>query len=204
MRKEREQLWGRLDPALAPEARAALQRVPRELFLPVRERPLANQNRPLAIGWGQTCSQPEMVGVMVAALLPLSGARVLEVGAGSGYMAAVLRAAGASEVVTLELIPELAATARRNLSRAGVGRVEVRCQDGRRGAPDRAPFHAVVVSAAAGTVPAALLGQVAEGGTVLAPLGGPEEQELVLIRRRAGGEWQTEVLGSCRFVPLLE
>jgi protein-L-isoaspartate(D-aspartate) O-methyltransferase len=181
-----------------------LRRVPRELFLPAREQPLAYQNRPLAIGWGQTCSQPEMVGVMVAALLPLSGARVLEVGAGSGYMAAVLRAAGASEVVTLELIPELAATARHNLSRAGVGKVEVRCQDGRRGAPDRAPFQAVVISAAAGTVPEALLAQVAQGGAFLAPLGGPEEQELVRLRLGGGGEWHREALGPCRFVPLLD
>ncbi|MDA8394472.1 MAG: protein-L-isoaspartate O-methyltransferase [Candidatus Dormibacteraeota bacterium] len=172
--------------------------------MPPRARQLAYQNRPLAIGWGQTCSQPEMVGVMVAALLPLSGARVLEVGAGSGYMAAVLRAAGALEVVTLELIPELAATARRNLSRAGVGRVEVRCQGGRRGAPDRAPYQAVVISAAATTVPEALLGQVAEGGTVLVPLGGPEEQELVRLRRGGDGEWQREGLGPCRFVPLMD
>ena len=181
-----------------------MRRVPRELFLPAREQPLAYQNRPLAIGCGQTCSQPEMVGVMVAALLPLSGARVLEVGAGSGYMAAVLRAAGASEVVTLELIPELAATARHNLSRAGVGKVEVRCQDGRRGAPDRAPFQAVVISAAAGTVPEALLAQVAQGGAFLAPLGGPEEQELVRLRLGGGGEWHREALGPCRFVPLLD
>ena len=181
-----------------------MRRVPRELFLPAREQPLAYQNRPLAIGWGQTCSQPEMVGVMVAALLPLSGARVLEVGAGSGYMAAVLRAAGASEVVTLELIPELAATARHNLSRAGVGKVEVRCQDGRRGAPDRAPFQAVVISAAAGTVPEALLAQVAQGGAFLAPLGGPEEQELMRLRLGGGGEWHREALGPCRFVPLLD
>ncbi|MGC8474264.1 MAG: protein-L-isoaspartate O-methyltransferase family protein, partial [Candidatus Dormibacteria bacterium] len=174
------------------------------LFLPEATRPLAYQNRPLAIGFGQTCSQPEMVGAMVAALLPLAGARVLEVGAGSGYMAAVLRAAGALEVVTLEVVPELAATARRNLSRAGVGGVEVRCQDGRRGAPDRAPFHAVVISAAAGTVPEALLGQVAEGGTILAPLGAPEEQELVRLRRGGGGRWLREELGPCRFVPLIK
>ncbi len=141
---------------------------------------------------------------MVAALLPLSGARVLEVGAGSGYMAAVLRAAGALEVVALELIPALAATARHNLSRAGVGTVEVRCQDGRRGAPDRAPFQAVVISAAAEAVPEALFEQVAEGGSVLAPLGGPEEQELVRLRRGGGGKWQGEKLGPCRFVPLLD
>ncbi len=141
---------------------------------------------------------------MVAALLPLSGARVLEVGAGSGYMAAVLRAAGALEVVTLELIPELAAIARHNLSRAGVGNVEVRCQDGRRGAEDRAPFQAVVISAATETVPEAMLGQVAAGGTILAPLGAPEEQELVRLRRGVGGGWQREELGLCRFVPLLD
>ena len=165
-------------------------------------RPYAYQNRPLAIGFGQTCSQPEMVAAMVAALPPLDGATVLEVGAGSGYMAAVLRAAGALAVVALELIPELAATARRNLNRAGVEGVEVRCQDGRRGAPDRAPFQAVVISAACLAVPEPLLGQVAVGGTLLAPVGGPEEQELVRLRRQGDQGWEREGLGPCRFVAL--
>lgn len=185
-----------------PAALAALGLVRREQFLPSETARFAYQNRALAIGWGQTCSQPQIVGMTVAALAGLKLDAVLEVGAGSGYLAAVLRAAGASQVTAVELVPELAAICRRNLNDARVSGIEVRVGDGRSGAPDRAPFDAVVVSAAAPEVPAALLEQVRVGGRLVAPLGRPEEQRLWVLGRSEAG-FERRDLGPCRFVPLL-
>jgi len=184
-----------------PAARAALGAVRREMFLPSEMARFAYQNRALAIGWGQTCSQPQIVGMILAALTGLRLGRVLEVGAGSGYLAALLRAAGAAQVIAIELIPELAATCRRNLNTAQVSGVEVRVGDGRRGAADRAPFDAIIISAAAEAVPDALLQEVRVGGRLVAPLGPPEEQHLWALARTPQG-WSRRDLGSCRFVPL--
>lgn len=180
---------------------AALAAVPRELFLPPSLRDLAYENRPLAIGWGQTCSQPEMLAAVLSAALPLRGRSALEAGAGCGYLAALLVAAGAGPVVAVELIASLAELARQNLARAGVEGVEVRCGDGRLGAPDRAPFGVVVVSAAAERIPPALLDQVADEGVLVAPVGGPDHQRLVRWRR-SRGSWARADLGACRFVAL--
>ena len=181
---------------------SALEAVRRELFLPAELAELAYQNRALAIGWGQTCSQPQIVGMTVGALAGSGLGTVLEVGAGSGYLAAVLRAAGAADVIAIELVPELAAVCRHNLNRAFVTGVEVRVGDGRLGAPDRAPFDAVAISAAAEAVPAALLDQVRVGGRLVAPLGSPQEQHLWVLHRSQAG-WDRRDLGPCRFVPLL-
>ncbi|HUY55927.1 MAG TPA: methyltransferase domain-containing protein [Candidatus Nanopelagicaceae bacterium] len=185
-----------------PAVLAALGSVPREQFLPPETARFAHQNRALAIGWGQTCSQPQIIGMTLAALMGLRLDSVLEVGAGSGYLAAVLRAAGATRVTALELVPELAAICRRNLNRAMVSGVEVRVGDGRSGAPDLAPFDAVVISAAAPEVPAALLQQVRVGGRLVAPLGTPEEQHIWVLGRSEAG-FERRDLGPCRFVPLL-
>ena len=180
---------------------AAMARVPRELFVPERVRPYAYADDALPIGEGQTISQPFVVAT-ICSLLALDGSeRVLDVGTGSGYQAAVL-AELAAEVVTIERIPELAETARDALARAGYANVEVRVGDGSLGVPDRAPFDAVAVAAAAPTVPTALYEQLVEGGRVVVPRGSRQGQELVLAVRTSAGPVERTVL-PVRFVPLL-
>ena len=181
---------------------AALETVPRETFLPPDQRGRAYEDRPLAIGYGQTCSQPWIVAVAVKALELRPGASVLEVGAGSGYLAALLCAAGAGKVVAIEIVPVLAARARRNLDRAGVSGVVVMVGDGRLGAPGNAPFDAVIISAASPTVPSALPSQVTDGGKLVLPLQAPHEERLWCLTRN-GSDWSRQDLGECRFVPLL-
>jgi protein-L-isoaspartate(D-aspartate) O-methyltransferase len=176
--------------------------VPREAFLPAEQRDLAYEDRALAIGYGQTCSQPWMVAVVMQALDLEQGASVLEVGAGSGYLAAVLRAAGAGRVVAIELLAELAVQARRNLNQAGVTGVVILVGDGRHGAPERGPFDAVVVSAAATRIPPALLRQVGPGGKLICPVASRGSERLWCLQRQ-NGDWSRLDLGECRFVPLV-
>lgn len=178
---------------------AAMSEVPRERFVPAAERDLAYDDGALQIGAGQTISQPWIVAAM-ASLLELTGdERVLEVGAGSGYSAAVLSRL-CREVVTVERHASLADTAGELLSQLGYDNVDVRVGDGSRGAPDRAPFDAISVTATArGGVPADLVDQLAPDGVVVCPVvRGAEEQ---LTRLRAGVE---EPLLPVRFVPLVE
>lgn len=180
---------------------AAMERVPRELFLPEELRRRAYDDAALPIAGGQTMSQPYIVAKMCA-LLSLDGdERVLDVGSGSGYHAAVL-AELADEVVTIERIPELAQIARVNLAAAGYDNVEVRVGDGTRGVPDRAPFAAIAVAAAAPELPEALYDQLEVGGRIVVPVGGRTNQRLQLIVRSPEGP---AVLRSvpCRFVPLV-
>jgi protein-L-isoaspartate(D-aspartate) O-methyltransferase len=180
---------------------AAMERVPRELFLPEELRRRAYDDAALPIAGGQTMSQPYIVAKMCA-LLSLDGdERVLDVGSGSGYHAAVL-AELADEVVTIERIPELAQIARMNLEAAGYDNVEVRVGDGTRGVPDRAPFAAIAVAAAAPELPEALYDQLEVGGRIVVPVGGRTNQRLQLIVRSPEGP---AVLRSvpCRFVPLV-
>ncbi len=180
---------------------AAMARVPRELFVPESERALAYSDRALPIGFDQTISQPYMVAA-TCELLGLSGdERVLDVGTGSGYAAAVL-AELAAEVVTIERLPALAERARLVLAAAGYERVEVRVGDGSLGTPDRAPFHAIAVAAAAPRVPDALYEQLAPGGRLAVPLGSRGGQRLVLVVRTPEGPAERRSL-PCRFVPLI-
>jgi protein-L-isoaspartate(D-aspartate) O-methyltransferase len=180
---------------------AAMARVPRELFVPDGVRAYAYADDALPIGEGQTISQPYVVAT-ICSLLVLEGAeRVLDVGTGSGYQAAVL-AELAAEVVTIERIPELAETAREALARAGYPNVEVRVGDGSLGVPDRAPFDAIAVAAAVPTVPHALYDQLVEGGRVVVPRGSRQGQELVLVVRTPERPVERTVL-PVRFVPLL-
>ena len=180
---------------------AAMERVPREEFVPSAERGDAYADRALPIDAGQTISQPLMVGVIVEALELLDGELALDVGTGSGYQAAVMAACGA-RVVSVERIPDLAAAAAATLARLGFD-VEVRLGDGSLGAPDRAPFDAIAVGAAAPRLPVALARQLREGGRLVVPVGGgPEGEELIRLRV-SGGRWLTENLGPCRFVPLI-
>ena len=182
-----------------PLVLTAMADVPRERFVPADLAEVAYEPRPLAIAHGQTISDPQIVATMTLALQLCGTERVLEVGTGSGYAAAVLsRCAG--EVVTIEYHQQLAATARQVLGELGYDNVEVRHGDGRDGAPDRAPFDAISVTAMAyGQVPPALLEQLAPGGVLVCPVGDDNGGELIRCR---GGH--TETLLPVRFVPLIE
>ena len=179
----------------------AMGRVPRELFLPEDLRHLAYEDGALPIGFGQTMSQPFIVGT-ICALLGLEGdERVLDVGTGSGYQVAVL-AELASEVVTIERVPELAERARGALVEAGYERVEVHAGDGSLGVPERAPFAAIAVAAAAPIVPPALYAQLVDGGRLVLPRGSRWGQDLVLVVRTDEGPLERASV-PCRFVPLV-
>ncbi len=179
----------------------AMGRVPRELFLPEDLRHLAYEDGALPIGFGQTMSQPFIVGT-ICSLLGLEGdERVLDVGTGSGYQAAVL-AELAAEVVTIERVPELAERARDALVEAGYERVEVHVGDGSLGVPERAPFAAIAVAAAAPIVPPALYAQLVEGGRLVLPRGSRWGQDLVLVVRTDEGPVERASV-PCRFVPLV-
>ncbi|MEJ2870982.1 protein-L-isoaspartate(D-aspartate) O-methyltransferase [Actinomycetospora sp. OC33-EN08] len=175
---------------------AAMAAVPRERFVSSELADAAYDDTPLPIGGGQTISAPFVVARMVAALELVGGERVLEIGTGHGYAAAVLAACGA-EVVSVEYDGELAVTARRCLAAAGVTGVEVRHGDGALGAPDRAPFEAVSMTATGPQFPPAVLDQVRPDGVLVGPLG--EDRDGVLVRRQRGRE---VALGPVRFVPL--
>lgn len=178
---------------------AAMERVPRERFIPESFRAAAYADRPLPIGLEQTISQPLMVAAMLEALELRGEERVLEVGAGSGYLAALLGEL-AREVIAVEIIPELAARARQTLAELGVTNVRVELGDGGVGYPSAAPYDAIVVSAGAPDVPFELLAELGPAGRLVIPVG-REPQELVRMRRR-GATFSRESLGSCSFVPL--
>jgi protein-L-isoaspartate(D-aspartate) O-methyltransferase len=180
---------------------AAMGRVPRELFVPDSVVHLAYEDGALPIGFGQTISQPFIVAT-ICSLLGLSGSeRVLDVGSGSGYQAAVL-AELAAEVVSIERVPELGESAREALRQAGYGNVEVRVGDGSLGVPERAPYDGIAVAAAAPVIPPALYEQLVEGGRLVVPRGGRWGQDLVLVERTPAGPVERRSV-SCRFVPLL-
>lgn len=165
---------------------AAIGRVPRELFVPEELAASAFADRPLPIGEGQTISQPAMVALMAEAARIGAGDRVLEIGSGSGYGAAVLRAL-ADRVTTVERIGALAERARSTLERCGLGDVEVVVGDGTLGWPDRAPYDAVVVTAAGPSAPPALIEQLAESGRLVMPVGlENRRQRLMRFTRRSG------------------
>jgi protein-L-isoaspartate(D-aspartate) O-methyltransferase len=179
----------------------AIGRVPRELFVPEDLRRRAYDDRALPIGHGQTISQPFMVATICVALDLDGDERVLDVGTGSGYQAAVL-AELAAEVVTIERVAPLAERARETLAAAGYERVEVHVGDGTLGVPERAPFDGIAVAAAAPSVPEALYAQLAPGGRVVVPIGTRRDQQLeIVIRGPHGPEERSSV--PCRFVPLV-
>lgn len=180
---------------------AAMRRVPRELFVPPELRDAAYEDTALPIGHGQTISQPFVVAA-TCALLGLRGdERVLDVGTGSGYAACVL-AELAAEVVTIERIRELALGAAAALAEAGHPEVDVRVGDGSLGVPDRAPYDAIAVAAAAPSIPPALVAQLSVSGRLVIPRGTRHAQRLVLVECRGGTLAERESV-TCRFVPLL-
>ena len=179
----------------------AMAAVPRDEFVPADHRGAAYDDVPLPIGHDQTISQPLVVALMTQALELRPGDRVLEIGTGSGYQAAVLRQL-VDHVDTVERIPALADQATALLLELGIDRVEVHTGDGTLGWPDGAPYDAVVVTAGGPEVPAPLLEQLADGGRLVAPVGPRHAQELVRVRR-TGDRTECEDLGPVAFVPLL-
>ena len=182
---------------------AAMRTVPRHRFVDPSLLERAYDDTPLPIGAEQTISQPYMVALMSEALeLPERGARVLEVGTGSGYQAAVLAALGAHGI-TIERLPVLAAMAHRRLEDLGFGEaMHVEIGDGTEGWEASAPYDAILVSAGAPVIPRPLVRQLAPGGRLVLPIGDRDEQVLVRLRRTADGVLVEEYLGNCRFVEL--
>ncbi len=178
----------------------AMERVPRERFVSEDQAGHAYDDNPLPIGEGQTISQPLIVAMMTEALALTGEERVLEVGTGSGYQAAVL-ASLARQVVTVERFQNLAEAAKQRLKDLPNVRVEV-AKEGVLGWPDSAPYEAVIVTAAAPYVPQMLLDQVVDGGRIIIPVGPRDQQELLLVTKRGEGI-QRKSLGGCRFVPLI-
>ena len=178
----------------------AMTRVPRHLFVPESLRPYAYEDRPLPIGREQTISQPYIVGYMTDVLQLEPSHRVLEIGTGSGYQAAVL-AEIATHVYSIEIVAELAEGARRALTESGYRNVDVRTGNGYLGWPDRAPFDRIIVTAAPPTIPNALVDQLAVGGIMVVPVG-TDYQEIAIISRSASGTTETRTIGV-RFVPMI-
>jgi len=199
---------------LAPEVMAAVGRVPRHAFVPRMEEAHAYRNEPLPIGLGQTISQPYIVAVMTDQALGDKGgvgpgARVLEVGTGSGYQAAVLAELGC-EVWSIEALPELAAEAAQRLKALGYDTVHCRQGDGAAGWPEAAPFDAILVTAAATAIPPALVDQLKPGGRLIIPLGPPDgvrrhtaTQRLLRLERGSNGSLKETVVLPVAFVPLV-
>jgi protein-L-isoaspartate(D-aspartate) O-methyltransferase len=197
VRMVREQIAGR--GISDPRVLAAMSRVPRHELVPEDVRDHAYEDRPLPIGHDQTISQPFVVAYMTEQLQLRGGERVLEVGTGSGYQAAVL-AEIAGEVYTIEIVEPLGKRAQADLQRLGYQNVHVRVGDGYRGWPELAPFDAIVVTAAPERVPQPLVDQLAVGGRLVLPVGG-FDQELVRIERRPDGIHQERLI-DVRFVPM--
>ncbi len=179
----------------------AMGEVPREEYVPQRSRSRAYSDSALPIGEGQTISQPWIVAAICQALELSGGERVLEVGSGSGYSAAVLIRL-AAEVIGVERHASLAETARQALDAQGVAGVELLVGDGSRGLPERAPFDAIAVHATAPAPPLTLLGQLAADGRLVVPIAG-DRADMLTVFRRQGEEVRTEEIGPCRFVPLI-
>lgn len=180
----------------------AMGRVPREHFVRRPDRDRAYEDAPLSIGHGQTISQPTMVALICVEVAIAPGARVLDVGTGSGYQAAVLAEMGA-QVDSIERIPELAEVARLSLVEAGYGsRVTVHVGDGTLGLPERAPFDAIAVAAAAPRIPESLYEQLALRGRLVVPVGGRRGQRLEVVVRTEEGPAVARTV-PCRFVPLV-
>ncbi len=184
-----------------PAVRAAMIAVPRHLFVPAHYRDHAYDDVPLPIGHNQTISQPYIVALMTQALRLTPTSRVLEIGTGSGYQAAVL-AHITPHVWSVETVPELAESARQRLKALGYP-VQVKMGDGRLGWPEHAPYDAIIVTAASADVPPALAAQLAEGGRMVIPIGETSWDQILWCIHKEGGHFRREFLAEVRFVPLV-
>jgi protein-L-isoaspartate(D-aspartate) O-methyltransferase len=184
-----------------PDLLRVMRTTPRHLFVPLDLQFRAYEDRPLPIGYGATISQPYIVALMTELLGPARNHRVLEIGTGSGYQAAVL-AQLVDHVYTIEIVPELARSAEQTLRRLGYSNVTVRQGDGYRGWPEEAPFPLVILTASPPEIPQTLIDQLARGGRLIAPVGSLGSQELVLIEKRADGTLHRRSVGPVAFVPM--
>lgn len=180
---------------------AAMGKIPRHLFVPEEEREASYTDHPLAIGEGQTISQPYIVALMTEELSVRPGLKVLDVGTGSGYQAALLAELGAN-VFSIERIASLSESASKTLRRLEYNQVILRVGDGSLGWPEEAPYDGIIVTACAPEVPAALLEQLAEGGRLVIPIGSTLAQTLMVFER-SRGEWVKREVCGCIFVPLI-
>ncbi len=184
-----------------PRVLAAMREVPRHLFIPPPYDRSAYEDSPLPIGNGQTISQPYIVALMTELLKPEPADNVLEIGTGCGYQSAIL-ANLVKKVTSIERIPVVADLARSNLTSLGFSNVEIITTDGTLGYPENAPYNGIIITAATPSVPKPLLGQLADKGRLVAPVGGREVQELVVLTSHKGSISQ-ELHGGVRFVPLI-
>jgi protein-L-isoaspartate(D-aspartate) O-methyltransferase len=190
-------------PSMSPRVRAAMGKVERHRLVPPEQSAYAYRNRPLPIGHGQTISQPYIVALSTDLAAPEPHHVVLEVGTGSGYQAAVL-AEIVSRVFTIELLPPLGKEAEERLKQLNYPNIEFRIGDGYRGWPEKAPFDAIVVTAAAPRVPEALVAQLKVGGRLVIPVGAAGgDQELLLLVKTAEGKVERKSILPVRFVPLV-
>jgi protein-L-isoaspartate(D-aspartate) O-methyltransferase len=183
-----------------PKTLRVMAKVPREKFVPKEMRARAYEDRPLPIGYGQTISQPFIVAFMTQELKPKASDRVLEIGTGSGYQAAVL-AELVAEVYTIEIVRPLAQQAETLLGELGYKNIHVKAGDGYKGWPEHAPFDAIIVTAAPDHIPQPLVEQLKEGGRMVIPVGGAIVQHLNVLEKRGGVVKQTAAI-PVRFVPL--
>ena len=181
----------------------AMRNVPRHLFVPQNLRHSAYADSPLPIGFGQTISQPYIVAFMTECIEPVSGMKVLEIGAGSGYQAAVLAYLGC-EVYTIELLPELADRAEKILSQLKYSNVNVKCGNGYLGWPDEAPFDAIIVTAAPEKIPEKLIEQLKDGGKMIIPVGPVQSLQYLKLITKKGKKLIEKDLLPVRFVPMIE
>lgn len=184
-----------------PQILAAMQKVPREEFLPPDVKNMAYDDRAIPIGYGQTISQPYVVAFMTRALALKPGDRVLEVGTGSGYQTAVL-AELVKNVYTIEILPVMGERAAATLQRLGYTNISTKIGDGYRGWPDAQPFDAVIVTCAADAIPQPLVDQLAEGGRMIIPVGPQGEPQNLVILKKTGGKLEQKKVLPVTFVPM--
>lgn len=185
-----------------PEVLRAIRSVPRHEFVPPKMREFAYEDRPLSIGYGATISQPYIVAAMTELLEPRRTDKVLEIGTGSGYQAAVLSLL-VRDVYTIEIVPQLAELGAATLARLGYRNVHVRAGDGYRGWPEQAPFDTIILTAAPPEIPAALIDQLRNGGRLVAPVGGVNDQQLVIVDKDHDGRTRRRTVFPVMFVPMV-
>lgn len=199
----RAALVSRIEDLRTDRVREAMLAVPRHLFVPDAGLDEAYADHPLAVGFGQTISQPTIVAIMTEALELGGDERVLEIGAGSGYQAAILSLL-AKEVFSIEVVAPLGAMAKERLAALGLANVSVVVGDGYEGLPAEAPFDRIIVTAAPPTLPDALVDQLASGGILVVPVGEDGGAQRLFRHRKVGRRLETEDLGPVRFVPMVE